>query len=184
MLLSACAHQDLVAAFRTQTGAIALRLQEKGGYFVEIGPHTELPLEGYATAQLESIWMAPSATLVVISGRTTDCPLRYSLVVAKVDGASITPIGDCGETYNFAQDGRIFVIRQVDAPEQRVWIFENGSLRGPMLVKAHIARHPLRAAPANPPNNAGNPMLPPQISVPVGNEVIPPPVNEPGPNVP
>jgi len=44
--------------------------------------------------------------------------------------------------------------------------------------RARVAQR--RAAPANPPNNGANPMLPPKISVP-GNEVIPPPVTNPGP---
>ena len=80
-LLLACARQDTVATFQTRTGAIALRLNQKGGYFVEITPHTVLPLEGYTAAHIESIWEPPSARLVVIAGRRSDCPLRYSLVV-------------------------------------------------------------------------------------------------------
>lgn len=183
-LLLACAHQDTVASFQTQTGAIALRLNQKGDYFVEITPHTVLPLEGYTAAHFESIWEAPSATLVVIAGRHSDCPLRYSLVVTKADDTSITPIGDCGDTYNFTLGGGTFVIRQAGARNQRVWIFENGALHGPMPVTSHMPQRRPHAAPANPPNSAANPLLPPQISAPVGNEVIPPPVSRSGPNPP
>jgi len=183
-LLLGCTHQETVATFQTGTGAIALRLNQKGGYFVEIAPHTVLPLEGYTAAHIESIWESPSARLVVIAGRRSDCPLRYSLVVMKADGASITPIGDCGEAYNFTLGDGIFVIRQTDARDRRVWVFENGALHGPMLVTNRAPEHRPHAAPANPPNSAANPLLPPQISAPVGNEVIPPPVSRSGPKFP
>jgi hypothetical protein len=182
--LVACAQQDTVATFQTRTGAIALRLNQKGDYFAEITPHTVLPLEGYTSAHIESIWEAPSATLVVIAGGHSDCPLRYSLVVMKADGASITPIGDCGDTYNFTLGSSTFVIRQTGARDQRVWIFENGALQGPMLVTNRLQQRRPHAAPENPPNSAANPLLLPQISAPVGNEVIPPPVSSSGPKSP
>jgi len=179
-LLLACTHQDTVATFQTRTGAIALRVNQKGGYFVEIAPHTVLPLEGYTAAHIESIWESPSARLVVIAGSRSDCPLGYSLVVMKADGASITPIGDCGEAYNFTLGGSTFVIRQTDARDRRVWIFEDGALHGPMLVTNRVPQRRTHATSANPANSAENPLLPPQISVPVGNEVIPPPVSRSG----
>jgi len=183
-LLLACTHQDTVATFQTRTGAIALRVNQKGGYFVEIAPHTVLPLEGYTAAHIESIWESPSARLVVIAGSRSDCPLGYSLVVMKADGASITPIGDCGEAYNFSLVGSTFVIRQTDARDRRVWIFEDGALHGPILVTNRVPQRRSHAAPANPANSAENPLLPPQISAPVGNEVIPPPVSPSGPKSP
>jgi len=183
-LLLGCTHQDTVATFQTRTGAIALRVNQKGGYFVEIAPHTVLPLEGYTAAHIESIWESPSARLVVIAGSRSDCPLGYSLVVMKADGASVTPIGDCGETYNFTLGGSTFVIRQTDARDRRVWIFEDGALHGPMLVTNRVPQRRPHAASANPADSAENPLLPPQISAPVGNEVIPPPVGRSGPKSP
>jgi hypothetical protein len=179
-LLLACAHQDTVASFQTQTGAIALRLSQTGGYFVEISPHTVLPLEGYTAAHIESIWEAPSARLVVIAGRRSDCPMSYSLVVMKTDGASVTPIGDCGDTYHFTLGGGAFVIRLAGTGDQRVWIFENGALRGPIPVTTRVLRRRPHATLANPASGADNPMLLPQISAPVGNEVIPPAVSHSG----
>jgi hypothetical protein len=183
-LLAACANQGTVAAFQSRSGEIALRQYPRSGYFVAIGPHEVLPLGGYTAAYIKSIWETPSASLVVIAGRRADCPLSYSLVVAKADGSSITPIGDCGETYTFAQDGSMFVIRQTQALDQRVWIFENGALHGPMLVALHRARRRSHTEGTNPGRKVDNPILPPPISAPVGNEVIPQPVGSSGPTFP
>jgi hypothetical protein len=174
--MAACARQEAVAILQTQTGTISLlHLHDDGGFVVNVSPHTTLPLNGYTSARLESAWDTGSGRLIVIAGASKDCPNQYSLVVVTAAAANILPIGECGETYNFLQEGETIAIRQSNAREAKLWIFKDGSLHGPTIQHAHVvpSRH---TAQVHPSDSVDSPTALPSISTPVGDEVIPSPV--------
>jgi hypothetical protein len=175
-LMAACARQEPIATLQTKTGTISLlHLRDGGGFVVNVSPHTVLPLSSYTSARIESTWDTASGRLIVIAGAGKNCPERHSLVVVTAAAAKIVPMGECGGTYNFLQGGETITIRQSNAREVKLWIFTHGSLHGPTLEHAHTvpSRH---VAQARPVDNANSPTMPPPISTPVGDEVIPPPV--------
>lgn len=178
ILLAGCATPRTIATFQTQDGTISLQRSADGAtYSVTVGPRTSLPLDGYASAQIDSIWNMPRDRLVVITGAGKDCGVRTTLVVAQSDTGSLHPIGDCGDSYGFTQDGDTVSIRQIGAQSPKIWTFREGALNGPTTL---VAARPSRAPPGATPSRAGEGVsdatLPPAVSAPVGDEVIPSPV--------
>ena len=177
-LLTACAAPRPIATFQTQDGTISLLQATNGGaYSVTLGPHTTLPLDGYASARIDSIWNMPRQRLVVITGAATDCRLRTTLVIAESDAGSLHTIGECGESYAFAQEGNTIAVRQIGVRNPKIWAFRDGVLSGPTI---QAAARPSRPAPepASPRASEGaiEATSPPVVSAPVGDEVIPAPV--------
>jgi len=178
-MLAACTNQGTVAAFLTGSQTIALQQERNGsGYYVSVSPKTKLPLDGYISATIASIWDTPSARLIVVTGASADCPHRYALIMATTSDASLQPIGECGEAYSFAQEGDEFAIRQSDARNGKSWIFKDGVLRGPIVQRSPVRKAKARSASTA--EGSTNPMAPPSVSLPVGDEVIPSPVGRPG----
>jgi hypothetical protein len=181
-LLAACAAPPSIATFQTQDGTISLLQATNGGvYSMSLGPHTTLPLDGYASARIDSIWNMPRQRLVVITGASTDCRLRTTLVIAEGDAGSLHAIGDCGESYAFAQEGNTIAIRQIGVRNPKIWAFRDGALNGPTI---QVAARPSRPAPepTSPRTSEGaiEATSPPVVSAPVGDEVIPAPVGSAG----
>jgi hypothetical protein len=181
-VLAGCVNQfTSLATFQTQDGTISLQQAANGGAFsVSIGPRTVLPLDGYTTAHIDSIWNLPGERLVVITGAGTDCRMRYTLVIAGHDAGSLHTIGECGDSLDFGQEGNTLTVRQVGVRNPKVWTFSNGALSGPTVQTA--ARPPRPAAEAAPPRSvdaAADATAPPVVSAPVGDEVIPAPVGSP-----
>jgi len=179
---SACAPLNTpMATFQSQDGTISLQQATNGGaYSVSIGPRTVLPLEGYTTAHIDSIWNWPGQRLVVITGAGADCRQRYTLVIADHDAGSLHAIGECGDSLGFTQDGGTLSIKQVGVRNPKIWVFRDGALNGPII---QTASRPSRAAPEPAPRSAeaaSDAIAPPVVSAPVGDEVIPSPVGRPG----
>jgi hypothetical protein len=171
-----------MATFQTQDGTISLQQSTSGGtYAVSVGPRTSLPLDGYTSAHIDSIWNWPGKRLVVISGAGTDCRSRYTLVIAEGDAGSLHAIGECGDTLSFAQDGNTVAIRQIGVRNPKIWTFRDGALNGPFI---QTAARPSRPAPepvsSRAVEGASDATSPPVVSAPVGDEVIPSPVGGPG----
>ncbi len=176
-LLAACQHWEPVAAVQTTEGTISLqRVGRTGGFVLTASPHTVLPLSGYTSARLEGTWDTTSGRLVVISGTSTDCSLRYTLAVIAAATVSVVPIGECGETYSFVQNNEMFLIRQSNTRNVKFWTFTKGSLRGPMMQRVRALRPARHAEQPHRTEGSADPILPPPISAPVGDEVVPPPV--------
>jgi hypothetical protein len=177
VVLTACATPRTLATFQTGDGTISLQQSAHGdNYSISIGPHPSLPLDGYASAHIESIWDMSSARLIVVSGASTDCRLRYTLVIAAGDTASLHSIGDCGDTYSFARDGNALDIRQTGVPSPKLWTFKDGALDGPTIQVARPSRPASRPTSSRPGENSSDATSPPAVSAPVGDEVIPSPV--------
>jgi hypothetical protein len=179
LLLAGCAVPRTLASFQTPEGTIALQQSVEGGHYsVAVGPRTSLPLDGYASAQIDSVWNLPPDRLVVITGAGADCGLRYTLVTAHGDTASLHDIGDCGDSYGFTRDGDTVAVRQTGVSTPKIWTFRDGALNGPTVL---VASRPARTTTAPPPplrpaEAGGDAISPPTVSAPVGDEVIPSPV--------
>jgi hypothetical protein len=182
VVLAACAAPSPMASFQTQEGTISLRHSiETGSYSVTIGPHTTLPLDGYTAARIDSILNLPRERLVVITGASTDCRLRYALVVARGDTGSLHSVGECGETYGFGQDGNTITIRQTGVRNPKVWTFKDDVLSGPTTQIARTSRSAPDPTSSRAAEGARDAASPPAVSAPIGDEVIPSPVGGPGP---
>ena len=170
-----------VATFRTQDGTISLQQATNGGaYSVSVSPRTSLPLDGYTSAHIDSIWNWPGKRLVVVSGAGTDCRQRYTLVIAEGDAGSLHVIGECGDTLGFAQDGNTVAIRQIGVRNPKIWTFRDGALSGPFTqTAARPSRPPAEPASSRAVEGASDATSPPVVSAPVGDEVIPSPVGGP-----
>jgi hypothetical protein len=182
VLLAACATPRTMATFQTQDGTISLRQAPRGGnYSVTVGPHASLPLDGYASAHIDSIWSMPRARLIVITGAGADCRMRTTLVIAQSDTGSLHAIGECGDTYSFAQDGSTITIRQTGVRNPKTWAFNDGVLSGPTTqVAVRPSRPPADPTPSRAAESASEARSPPAVSAPVGDEVIPSPVGTSG----
>ena len=112
---------------------IPAAIDRDGSYSVSVAPHTSLPLDGYTSAHIDSIWNMSDARLIVIGGAGADCQLRYTLVIAASDTASLHSIGDCGDTYSFARYGNALAIRQTGVRDPKLWTFKDGMLDGPTI---------------------------------------------------
>jgi hypothetical protein len=178
--LTACSAPHTIATFRTGDATVSLvQSSRTGSYAVSVGPHSPLPLGGYTSARVDSIWNMADTRLVVISGADTGCKLRYALVVAASNTASLYSIGDCGETYSFARQGGALAIRQTDVRNPKVWTFSEGALEGP-TVQVGRPSAPTRAALTHLGESASEATSLPAVSAPVGDEVIPSPVGSTG----
>jgi hypothetical protein len=181
VVLAACAGPRTIATFQTGDGTISLQQSTSdGGYSVSIAPRAPLPLEGYTSAHVDSIWTMSDARLIVIGGSGADCPSRYTLVIAANETASLHSIGDCGDTYSFARYGDILAIRQTGVRDPKLWIFKDGTLDGPTIQTARPSGPPRRAAAARPGDTVSDATSLPAVSAPVGDEVIPSPVGDSG----
>jgi hypothetical protein len=183
VLLAACAAPRPIATFQTQDGTISLEQSiDRSTYAVTVGPRTSLPLDGYTSARIDSIWNLPRERLVVVTGASTDCPLRYALVIAQGDTGTLHAIGECGETYSFTQDGDTITIRQTGVRTPKIWTIRDGALIGPTT---QIVTRPSRPAseptPSRASESARDATSPPVVSAPIGDEVIPSPVGNSGP---
>jgi hypothetical protein len=182
VVLAACTAPNTIAAFQTQDGTISLRHSiDSGSYSVTIGPHTTLPLDGYTAAHIDSIWNLPRERLVVITGAGTDCRLRYALVVAQGDTGSLHSVGECGDTYAFAQDGSTISIRQTGVRTPKIWTFKDDVLSGPTTQIARPSKPAPEPTSSRAAEDARDATSPPAVSVPIGDEVIPSPVGGSGP---
>jgi hypothetical protein len=180
VMLSACTPVQPVATFQTGGTVVSLVRSKKGdSYFIDVGTSMLLPLEGYTSARVESIWNMSQTTLAIISGGSGDCRLRYTAVVAFRQTARIYSIGDCGGAYNLAQDGDAISIRQTGIHNDRVWILRNGVLEGPIAQTAPSKRR-RNSSPRG--VEAAPQLVVPPVSKPVGAEVIPSPAAAPGPS--
>jgi len=175
--LGGCATDRTIARFQTGNQTISLEQSSKlAGYSVRIGASDPLPLAGYTTAHIGSIWDLSRTRVAVITGATRGCTLRYTLLVLAGDKASLHPIGVCGETYSLTQEGQSLVIRE-DAPRARkVWTFHDGVLEGPLVLQIRKEKPPQARAAEEPTGTASDVLSPPPVSPPVGDEVIPSPV--------
>jgi len=184
LLLSACSGTRTVAMF--QTGKETISIEQAVGtgshnlYAVRVGPQTLLPLEGYTSVHIDSIWNQSPTGLVVISGTTDACPLRTTLVlVTKID-ASTHVIGDCGDVYHLAQNDGGITIRQEDVHATKIWTLKDGVLDGPVVQQARkVMAAPFRTG-AHLGEEAAGALAPPPVSHPVGDDVIPSPIGHPG----
>jgi hypothetical protein len=175
--LAACSAPHTIATFQTGDTTIALvQSTQDGGYAVSVGPHTSLPLGGYTSARVDSIWNMATTRLVAIIGADAGCKLRYTLVVAASDTASIRSIGDCGEAYSFARLGNALAIRQTDVRNPKVWTFVEGTREGLTVQIARPLAPSPRAALTHLGESASGATSLPPVSAPVGDEVIPSPV--------
>jgi len=130
------------------------------------------------------------------------CPSRPHLLLAKENQASIRPLGKCDDRFSYAWQGEQLTIRQLNARDPMIWTFRDGSLSGPVTQSSLTRRgRPGSAPPAQdrPPEGGGgegggagrdgatpdvipreqgmrDPVAPPPVSRPVGEDVIPPPV--------
>jgi hypothetical protein len=187
IILAACATPRTLATFQTQDGTISLQQSIDGStYSLVIGRRTSLPLDGYTSAHIDSIWNMPRDRLIVVTGAGKDCGLRYTLVIAQSDTGSLHAIGECGDTYVFTQDGAAVTIRQIGVRNPSIWTFRDGVLNGPTTA---IAARPSRSSPSATSSRAAeganaDATSPPAVSAPVGDEVIPPPVGGSGPSRP
>src|ERR1700735_3871010 len=84
LLLSDCSGPRTVATFQTERETISIEQTVATGshnlYAVRVGPHL-MPLEGYTSIHVDSIWNQSPTGLVVISGATDACALRTTLVL-------------------------------------------------------------------------------------------------------
>ena len=180
VLLAACAAPHTLATFQTDKETISLERSTEGDkYSVTVGPGTSLPLDNYTSAHIDSIWNVANAHLVVISGTSVDCRMRYALIIATTDAANLHSIGECGDAYSFAQDGDALAIRQTGVQNPMIWTFRDGVLEGPTVEIAHKSRHHRHTALSHliePASDTPSPPEPPAVSPPVGDEVIPRPV--------
>ena len=181
--LAACATPRTLATFQTPDGTISLQQSIDGStYSLTVGPRTSLPLDGYTSAHIDSIWNMARDRLIVITGAGKDCVLRYTLMIAQGDTGTLHAIGECGDTYGFTQDGGTVTIRQIGVRNPKIWTFRDGALNGPTTP---IAARPSRPSPGAPSSRAAeganDATSPPAVSAPVGDEVIPPPVGSSGP---
>ena len=181
-LVAACTTPRTLATFQTQDGTISLQQSiDSGTYSVTVGPRTSLLLDGYTSARIDSIWNMPHDRLVVITGAGKDCGLRYTLVTAQSDTGSLRAIGDCGDTYGFTQVGTTVAIRQIGVRDAKTWTFMDGVLSGPTTPAApRPSRPPAGATLSRSAEGASDARLPPAVSAPVGDEVIPSPVGSSG----
>ena len=172
--LGGCATDRTIARFQTGNQMISLEQSSKlDGFSVRVGAGDPMPLAGYTTAHIGSIWDLSRTRVAVITGATRACALRYTLLVLAGDKASLHPIGVCGETYSLMQEGQSLVIRE-DAPHARkVWTFRDGVLEGPLMLQIRKEKPSQARAAAG---NAPDVLSPPPVSPPVGDEVIPSPV--------
>jgi hypothetical protein len=184
VVLAACAAPRTMATFQTQDGTISLRQSVDGAtYSVTVGPHTSLPLDGFTSAHVDSIWNLPGERLVLITGVVSDCRQRYTLVIAQSDAGSLHPVGECGDTYGFAQDANTITIRQTGVRNPKIWTFRDGALSGPTTqVVTRQPRPALEPAPSRTAEEAREATSPPAVSAPIGDEVIPSPVSASGPS--
>jgi hypothetical protein len=168
-----------VATFQTQDGTISLQQSMAAGtYSVTLGPRMSLPLDGFTSAHIDSIWNMPRDRLVVITGAGKDCGLRTMLVTAQSGAGSLHPIGDCGDSYGFTQDGDVVAIRQTGVRNPKIWTFRDGALNGPTtLVAARPSKPPPDPASSRATEVTSGVRSPPAVSAPVGDEVIPLPVD-------
>jgi hypothetical protein len=176
-VLAGCASTQTVATFQTEDATISLQQSTRdGSYSVSVAPHTSLPLDGYTSAHIDSIWSMSGSRVIVIGGAGTDCPLRYTLVIAASDTASRHSIGDCGDNYSFARNGNTLAIRQTGVRDPKLWTVNDGILDGPTIQVARPSGPQRRAVPARPGENVTDATSVPAVSAPVGDEVIPSPV--------
>ena len=184
LLLGACSGPHTVAAFRTENETIAIEQTVGTGahnlYAVRVGPQTLLPLEGYTSVHIDSIWNQSPTGLVVISGATDSCVLRTTLVLVTKTDASTHVIGDCGDVYHLAQNEDGITIRQDDVHAPKIWTLRGGVLDGPIVQQARKPKVvPARTA-THPGAEAEGALAPPPVSHPVGDDVIPSPIGHPG----
>jgi hypothetical protein len=177
IVLAACATPRSIATFQTADAIISLRQSTlDDSYSVSVGQHPALPLDGYTSAYIDSIWNLSNARLIVIGGASADCKLRYTLVIAAGDAASLHSIGDCGDTYSFARYGNALAIRQTGVRDPKLWTFKDGMLDGPTVQIARPSGPRPRATSARGGDNVSDATALPAVSAPVGDEVIPSPV--------
>lgn len=185
LLLSACSGPRTVATFQAEKTTISIEqtvgTRSHNLYAVRVGPQTLLPLEGYTSVHIDSIWNQFPTGLVVISGATDACALRTTLVLVTRTDASTHVIGDCGEVYHVAQSDDGITIRQDDVHAPKIWTLKDGVLDGPIVPQAgKVKAAPVRTV-THPGEEAAGALVPPPVSHPVGDDVIPSPIGHPGP---
>jgi hypothetical protein len=183
LLLSDCSGPRTVATFQTEKETISIEQTVATGshnlYSVRVGPHL-LPLEGYTSIHIDSIWNQSPTGLVVISGATDACALRTTLVLVTKTDASTHVIGDCGEVYHLAQNDDGITVRQDEVHSPKIWTLKDGVLDGPVVQQdRRVKAAPVRTV-THPGEEAAGALAPPPVSHPVGDDVIPSPIGHPG----
>jgi hypothetical protein len=184
LLLTACGGPNVVATFQAEGNVISIEQVSAAGshntYAVRVGSHPVLPLEGYTSVHVDSIWNQSATSLVMLSGATDACPSRYTVVLATKTDASAHVIGDCGEIYRLAENDDGLTIRQDDAHAPKIWTLKDGVLDGPIIQQARkVKAAPARTA-VHSGEEAAGALAPPPVSQPVGDDVIPSPIGQPG----
>lgn len=184
LLMCGCSGPRTVATF--ETGGRTISIEQTAGagshnlYAVRVGPQTLLPLEGYTSVHIDSIWNQSSTALVVISGATDACSFRTTLVLVTGTDASTHAIGDCGDVYHLVQNDDGIIIRQNDVHAPKIWTLKDGVLDGPIVLQARkVKAAPVRTG-ARPGEEAAGALAPPPVSSPVGDDVIPSPIGHSG----
>lgn len=201
-MLAGCAMPDTKGLIQMPGSRIAVRqLPDAAGYEVVVGETTKLPLPGQLDAHIDGMWTVGASRLVVIDGPQKGeaagkpCAARPLLLVARENQASVRALGKCEDRFAYGWTGDQWTARQVHARDPMVWSFRDGVLSGP-VAQSLLNRRGRAAAPTperatevpavepvaregaspGPAEGGRDPAVPPPVSRPVGEDVIPPPV--------
>lgn len=154
------------------------------------GDTRTIPLAGLVAARIEGAWVVGSYRLLLISGSTRDCPWQTSLLITANDTGQLRALGNCNDRFMFTLSGGQWSARQTNVRDPASWVFQDGTLSGPIVASATGGRRGKQGAATSAfeqertpdsdhpgePDRAQSPVQPPQVSRPVGDDVVPPPV--------
>jgi hypothetical protein len=169
--LGACAGPRVVDRFESGSENIELlELPDGKGPILRLGGKTEFPVANYANAHIEALWKLQGYALVLINGKTADCPSSFMLAVVKGNEARPEPLGLCGDSFSFELNRDRLLAKASNQRASTTWVFQNGVLQGPIEAAAPVPKPRPSRHSAEP--RSGEAAL--RVSTPVGDDVVPP----------
>jgi hypothetical protein len=149
---------------------------ESGAFSLQIGDSKNIPLPDVKSARIEGAWAIGQHRLVLITTTTKECADTETLLSVTGENTVLKPLGKCEEHFTITSGADQLTARQDNARDPAIWTFLHGSLNGPVPLSVLNARRARGASPAAGADRATNPTVPPAVSRPVGDDVVPAPV--------
>jgi hypothetical protein len=177
-LLCACSGPYLIAAYQTPDASVRVQQAPDNKEISVIANGKPVALPGYTAARVVGIWDTDSSSLFLIAGAKPGCPVSYELLAVDKTRSVLSPVGHCGEHYAITALPDKLVVKAIDKGAADQWLFRDGTVvevagepppRRPRRKLARGERPDANAASAQ----VSDSLVPPTISEPVGDNVIP-----------
>ena len=175
--LTSCATPEVKGVIQMSSSRIVLQqAPDDGAYSVQIGESKNIPLPDVKSARIEGAWAIGQHRLVLITTTTKECARAETVLSVTDENAVLKPLGKCEERFTITSGADQLTARQNNARDPAIWTFLHGNLNGPVSLSVLNARRPRGSSPAAGAERAADPTVPPAVSRPVGDDVVPAPV--------